>query len=147
MKKKIIAIATILTVAAMIVGPGTVQALTADELQVQIDALLAQLTALQAELADLTGETPGGDITCPAGITSFDRNLKQGMSGDDVKCMQIVLNTASDTQLASSGVGSSGNETSYFGPLSRSAVVTFQEKYAVVVLEPWGLTAGTGFVR
>jgi hypothetical protein len=140
-KRKIIAIVTSLTVWASIASPAL--AITADELQAQIDALLAQLSNLQNQLAGMTGGT--GTITgCT--ITSFDRALKQGMSGDDVKCLQIILNSAADTQLAASGVGSSGNETSYFGPLTKTAVIKFQEKYASAILASWGLTSGTGYV-
>ncbi|HDZ54322.1 MAG TPA: hypothetical protein ENI19_00625 [Candidatus Nealsonbacteria bacterium] len=143
MMKKIISIVMILTVSAWLVGPGVAQAITADELQVQIDALMAQLADLQAELAGLTGETP---TVAGCTITSFDRNLSVGDTGTDVNCLQIVLNSSSDTQLASSGVGSSGNETSYFGPLTKGGVIKFQEKYASEVLASWGLTSGTGFV-
>ena len=142
--KKTVSIVTALTVSVWLVGPGLAQGATVDELQAQIDALLAQLAALQNQLADLQGGD--GAVVTGCTITSFDRNLKQGMSGDDVKCLQIVLNSASDTQLASSGVGSPGNETSYFGPLTKAAVVKFQEKYASDVLAPWNLTSGTGYV-
>ncbi len=133
----------ILTVSAWLVGPGVAQAITADELQVQIDALMAQLATLQSQLAGLTGEAP---TVAGCTITSFDRNLSVGDTGTDVNCLQIVLNSASDTQLASSGVGSPGNETSYFGPLTKGGVIKFQEKYASEVLASWGLTSGTGFV-
>lgn len=142
--KKIISVVTGVMVTVWLVGPSVAYGLTAEELQAQIDALLAQLADLQAQLAELQGE-PSPTVTgCT--ITSFDRNLKQGMSGDDVNCLQIVLNSDPDTQLASSGVGSPGEETSYFGPLTRGGVVKFQEKYADEVLASWGLTAGTGFV-
>ena len=144
--KKIVASFTTLACASMMMGMVVMpaQAITAEELQVQIDALLAQLTELQEQLADL-----GGDITptvegCE--ITSFDRNLSQGMTGDDVKCLQIVLNTASDTKLGDTGAGSPGNETSYFGPLTKAGVIKFQELYADEVLASWGLTSGTGYV-
>jgi hypothetical protein len=139
--KKIVAITTIVSSLLMTSGPAL--AVTAEELQAQIDALLAQLSSLQSQLAELQGETP---TVTGCTITSFDRNLKLGMSGDDVKCLQIVLNSSADTQLASSGVGSPGNETSYFGPLTQAAVIKFQEKYADEVLASWGLTSGTGFV-
>lgn len=136
--KKIVAIATVLT---MIGGPAL--GATIEELQAQIDALLSQLSTLQSQLAALQGTTP---TVSGCTISSFDRNLSQGMSGDDVKCLQIILNSSADTQLAASGVGSSGNETNYFGPLTKAAVIKFQEKYASEILVSWGLTSGTGFV-
>ena len=141
-KRKIIATITVVSVWASVAAP--VLAITAEELQVQIDALMAQISALNTQLAALEGGTTTGAVTCT--ITSFTRSLKQGMSGDDVKCMQIVLNTSADTQLAATGVGSSGNETTYFGPLTKAAVIKFQEKYASDILASWGLTSGTGFV-
>ena len=138
--KKIVAIVTGLTLVVMM-APGLAQGATVEELQAQINALLAQLSQLQSQLSALQG---AGVTGCT--ITSFDRNLKQGMTGDDVKCLQIVLNSDAATQVAASGAGSPGNETSYFGSLTKAAVIKFQEKYAADVLTPIGLTAGTGFV-
>jgi len=139
--KKIVAILTVLTVFSMVGSP--VLAVTAEELQAQITALLAQLTALQAQLATLQGTTP---TVTGCTITSFAQNLKQGMTGDDVKCLQIILNSATDTQVATEGAGSPGNETTYFGSLTKAAVIKFQEKYASEILATYGLTTGTGFV-
>lgn len=148
--KKFIAGVAVLTCAVVMVAPGMAKALTADELQVQIDALMAQLATLQTELASIQGTTP---TTTPVtttiegcDITSFDRNLKQGMSGDDVKCLQIIMNSDSDTTLGTSGAGSPGSETKYFGPVTKAGVIKFQTKYADEVLASWGLTTGTGFV-
>ena len=109
-KKKIVAVVTGLTLIVMM-APGIAQGVTVEELQTQINALLAQLATLQSQLATLEGAAPAVAVTgCT--ITSFDRNLKQGMTGDDVKCLQIVLNSDAATQVAATGVGSSGNETS-----------------------------------
>jgi len=88
--KKIIAIATALTTVMMIAGPSAAGAVTADELQAQINALLAQLSALQGQLATVGG-TPAAVSGCT--ITSFTRNLSQGATGADVKCLQIILNS------------------------------------------------------
>ena len=144
LKKKIVAMIIGLSMVAMM-APGLAQALTAAEIQTQIDTLMASLAILQGQLTALEGAAPAAGVTgCT--ITSFARNLKQGMTGDDVKCLQIVLNSASATQVAATGVGSSGNETTYFGALTKAAVVKFQEKYAADCLTPLGLTTGTGFV-
>ena len=146
MTKKLIAFALIATVGAFLL-PGLANGQTTDELLQQIAQLQAQLQALQQQLNQVqggSGTTPAIS-GIPAGFT-FTRNLKVGMTGDDVKYLQIVLNSDPDTKVADSGVGSPGNETSYFGPLTKAAVIKFQEKYADETLSPWGLTHGTGFV-
>lgn len=144
--KKIVSTIVGLSMVAMM-APGLAQALTAEELQAQIDTLLAQLATLQTQLSTLQGTAApaaGAPAAC-TGIT-FSQNLKQGMSGNDVKCLQALLNQSADTQVAVSGAGSPGNETTYFGPLTKAAVIKFQEKYAADILASYGLTAGTGFV-
>jgi peptidoglycan hydrolase-like protein with peptidoglycan-binding domain len=143
--KKIVAVATTVTVSVWLMGPGMAQAITIAELKAQIAAIQEQIAALQAQLVELqSGETAAIEGV-PAGFT-FENNLRQGDSGDEVKYLQIVLNSDPDTKLADSGVGSPGNETTYFGPLTKAAVVKFQEKYADEVLASWGFTSGTGFV-
>ena len=143
--KKIVASITALTCAVWMVGPGVASATTAEDLQATIDSLLAQVAALQVQI-NAAGGTTGGAITGVPSDFTFDASLKLGDTGDAVKYLQIVLNSNSATQLAVSGVGSAGNETSYFGPLTKTAVVSFQEKYAEEVLASYGLTEGTGFV-
>jgi len=111
-------------------------------LKARIVEILALIAQVQARLAVLRGETVAG---VPAGFT-FKTSLVLGMSSNDVKYLQIVLNRSPDTQIASSGVGSPGNETNYFGSLTKQAVIKFQNKYAEDVLVPWGFSAGTGYV-
>ena len=140
--KKTIAIVTAMTLWGSIAAPAL--GATVADLQAQIDALMATIASLQTELTIMQGGTTPTVSGCS--ITSFDRALKLGMSGDDVKCLQIVLNSDADTQLADDGVGSPGNETSYLGPLTKAGVIKFQEKYASEILASYGLTAGTGYV-
>lgn len=110
--------------------------MTTDEIKVKIAEILAQIESLRGQLT--TG------VSCA--ITSFDRNLKQGMSGDDVKCLQIILNSSADTKITLIGEGSVGKETTYFGSLTKAAAIKFQEKYASEILIPSGLNKGTGFI-
>ena len=128
--KQILAVAVLATVMA-----GVTQAATVEELNAQIAALMAQLTQLQAQVGAM-------GTTC----YTFSVNLKSGMSHVDVKELQKALNSDPATMVASTGVGSSGYETSYFGSLTLAAVNKFQTKYASEVLTPIGLTAATGFV-
>jgi surface protein len=55
----------------------------------------------------------------------FTRNLNKGMSGEDVRALQIYLNTHGFV-IAPSGPGSLGNETLLFGELTRLALAKFQ---------------------
>ncbi|MEK7540668.1 MAG: peptidoglycan-binding protein [Patescibacteria group bacterium] len=121
-RKTIITTVVALTLVAMI-APGVAQGVTIDELLAQITALQAQLVALQGGTTT-TGTAP----TACAGIT-LTRTLVKGSTGSDVKCVQALLNTDTATQVAVSGVGSAGNETTTYGNLTVAAVKKFQAKY------------------
>ncbi len=77
---------------------------------------------------------------------TFTTNLSLGSSGAQVVALQKILNQDPDTRIASTGPGSPGNETSYFGILTNAAVIRFQEKYASAILVPAGLMQGNGYV-
>lgn len=74
----------------------------------------------------------------------FTKNLTVGSTGEDVRELQKFLNSRGFI-VALSGPGSSGNETSYFGNLTKSALIKFQENYKNDILTPLGLIRGTGF--
>ena len=76
----------------------------------------------------------------------FSRNLRVGISGNDVQALQLILNRDPATRISESGVGSPGNETEYFGMKTRLAVIKFQELYATEILAPVSLIKGTGMV-
>ena len=66
----------------------------------------------------------------PSG-TVISRPLSKGTTHTEVKTLQQVLNSDPDTQVASSGVGSPGNETLFLGPATTRAVQKFQVKHGI----------------
>ena len=134
-------------VAAVLLGLGMIvstfafatpaSAQSTSDLQTQINALLAQIAALQGS----PSSQQTGGLNCSV---TFTMNLKQGSSGSEVRALQKFLNSVDGTQVATAGAGSPGNETSFFGGLTRAAVIKFQDKFAADILIPLGLSKGTG---
>ena len=60
----------------------------------------------------------------------FTRDLEFGMRGEDVRALQVTLNTGRFT-VAQTDAGSPGQETSYFGPATRAALVRFQQAHNI----------------
>ena len=96
----------------------------------QVDAILSLLSSFGADQAtiDNVKAALNGQATSGAGasVSAFVRNLEFGMSGADVKALQVYLNTHGYV-VASSGAGSPGNETSKFGGATRAALIKFQK--------------------
>jgi hypothetical protein len=111
---------------------------TVSDLQAQVQALLAQIQAMQGSTTTTTTTT-----SSTAGCYTFTQNLKLGASGGQVMWVQQFLNNHGFT-VAATGAGSPGNETSYFGPATKAAVIAFQNAYASNILTPVGLTSGNG---
>lgn len=88
-----------------------VQAATADELQAQVTALLAQIAALSGSSS--------------SSCMNFTMNLTMGSNNAEVKALQVYLNKKGYT-VALSGAGSMGMESTYFGGLTRSALAKYQ---------------------
>ncbi len=65
------------------------------------------------------------NTTAPTNPITLTRTLKYGMQGDDVKALQVYLNTH-NYLVSLTGAGSLGNETTYFGLKTKQAVIRFQ---------------------
>jgi len=110
------------------------------EILAKISQLKSLLNQLEKQLEFLRGEeAPAGGQEIPE-CSSININLRRGMSGAEVRCLQSFLKNQEDN------IYPEGLVTGYFGPLTEQAVIRFQEKYKEEVLSPWGLSQGTGFV-
>lgn len=89
----------------------TAKAATAEELQAQITALMAQIAQLQ------------GGSTSSIGCYAFTRDLTDGVSGADVSALQSYL--------ASKGMFSVA-PTGYFGAITKAAVAAWQTANGVM---------------
>ncbi|MES2014354.1 MAG: Ig-like domain-containing protein, partial [Patescibacteria group bacterium] len=73
-------------------------------------------------------------------VYQFARQLKLGMSGDDVTQLQQLL-------VRQKFLPANTYTVSYFGPKTVAALTKFQEAHASEILTPQGLTKGTGVMR
>lgn len=139
MNKKIIAFVLATALLAGVIAPavGAEEEVTIESLQKVIAELVATIASLRSQL--------GGQTTPVATGLCLTSDLSQGMTSAEVKILQQGLNQNVATQVAAAGAGAAGAETTYFGPLTKTAVVKFQELYASEVLTPGGLAKGTGF--
>ncbi|PIS40359.1 MAG: hypothetical protein COT32_00140 [Candidatus Nealsonbacteria bacterium CG08_land_8_20_14_0_20_36_22] len=117
--------------------------MTVPELQAKIQEIIAVVQKLQTILVQLRGKP---DISRIPSTYTFTTNLKYGTSSQDVKYLQIFLNSDPDTQISISGKGSPNNEIIYFGLKTQQSVIKFQEEYKQDILTPLNLSQGTGFV-
>jgi peptidoglycan hydrolase-like protein with peptidoglycan-binding domain len=67
-----------------------------------------------------------------ADCSTFTSTLRQGMNNSQVKCLQQTLNEKGFT-VSATGAGAMGLETSYFGPRTKAAVMSFQSSMGLVV--------------
>ncbi|MDP4020975.1 MAG: peptidoglycan-binding protein, partial [Candidatus Adlerbacteria bacterium] len=72
---------------------------------------------------DKDEEVAGDETTLSSFV--FTRDLEVGVTGDDVRALQVFLNT-NVYVLAETGPGSPGNETLMFGALTRAALARYQ---------------------
>jgi len=68
----------------------------------------------------------------------WDKDLGLGSSGEEIRALQKVL--------INEGVWEAEVEaTGYFGPITKTALAKFQEKYGQDILKPFNLESGTGY--
>lgn len=101
------------------------------------EALLARIAELQALIKELKSRQVS--VSC-----TFARNLQLHSVGSDVLCLQQYLNS-NGFIVSSTGAGSVGLETSYFGNATLAALIRFQNAHIAEILTPVGLTSGTGY--
>ena len=103
--------------------------------QAIIKKLLEQIAFLKSEIAKLQGQPT--QISC----ANLNNNLYAGINNSsEVKCLQEFL------KQQGAAIYPEGLVTGNFAALTKSAVIRFQEKYSQDILQPFGLTSGTGFV-
>lgn len=78
-----------------------------------------------ATLAALNGENSTSAASTTVSTTLFFRDLQLHDTGEDVRALQNFLN-AHGFLVATTGAGSPGNETDYFGPATFAALAAFQ---------------------
>ena len=106
----------------------------------QIVELFIALGIIPADKAEKARSVLAQQV--PAVSGTFSRALGKGTSHADVKRLQQLLNSDSDTRVVSIGAGSPGSESQFFGALTEKAVQKFQVKYGIAKTgEP-----GYGFV-
>ena len=98
----------------------------------QIKSILDVLASFNADAdviakvkASLEGTATTGSVTSTA-VSVFKSNLTVGSLGSEVKALQEFLNAKGYT-VAASGAGSLGNETTWFGSLTKEALMKYQK--------------------
>ncbi len=76
------------------------------------------------------GNTIATTITPPSNYT-FIRDLKLYTTSADVKALQQYLNSIGFT-VSTTGPGSLGNETTFFGPKTQAAVISYQKAKGII---------------
>ncbi len=110
--------------------------------------LFVSLGIIPAEKATLARTFVAEKIGTPTKPTlpstfRFTTTLKQGDTHPEVQHLQQFLNARGFT-VAQTGAGSAGQETDYFGPATRAALIRFQEAYRADILTTAGFNAPTG---
>lgn len=82
-------------------------------------------TAPSQPASVINSVTPSITSSAPSVSSAFYRNLKVGSEGEDVRALQRFLNNNGYT-VSTTGIGSPGNETIYFGQATKNALIKWQ---------------------
>jgi peptidoglycan hydrolase-like protein with peptidoglycan-binding domain len=95
--------------------------------------VLASFNADASTIANVKASLQGttvGSVTSAA-VHVFKTNLTTGSLGSEVKTLQEFLNAHGYIVATGGNAGSPGNETTIFGPATKSALVKFQKANGV----------------
>jgi len=133
-------LATIVFAASVFVSPVSAACTLQTLGECDTAGLMSLISGLSSTTTTTTTTTtsPASFGSIPAGFT-FTKSLTVGSRGEEVKYVQVFLNSDPETQVSVSGAGSPGNETTYFGNATKNAVKKFQAKYGITpVAGYWG---------
>ena len=101
--------------------------LSADQIQ-SVLSLLQAFGADQATIAKVQSALQGNTVSIsnPSATILLTRDLHKGSIGNDVQSLQVFLNSHG-FEVAKSGPGSPGMETTYFGNGTHAALSNFQK--------------------
>jgi hypothetical protein len=104
------------------------------QLQAKIKTLKAEIIRVQAQIDAKLGKNT---FLC----SKLENNLYYGLrNNQDVRCLQEFLKNQG------AGIYPEGLITGNFLTLTKKAIIRFQEKYTIEILNSLGLSVGTGFV-
>jgi murein L,D-transpeptidase YcbB/YkuD len=115
------------------VSTPTVSAPVVSAQEILIKDAVSKIQALQAQIQALQSARNQNIPTPPS--YSFTSGFGPGSRGEQVRQLQIYLNTHG-FPVSSSGLGSLGNETSFFGPATSRALMLFQKSFGLDPV-PW----------
>jgi hypothetical protein len=115
---------------------------TSTEITSTSTASTSSILTISTSTLKIIFKTNGTTTILPYQFT-FTQILKLGSIGDEVKQLQIFLNTHG-FPLSQIGNGSLGHETNYFGQKTKDALIKFQEANLKDILTPQNITKGTG---
>lgn len=129
---------TVTSSVTVTVGTSTSGTGSGGGVQEKIKSLLQQIALLQSQLAQLIASRYGGTVDNPPFIPpgqiskiaciELGRNLRHGDHGDDVRKLQVMLQSDPST-------GFTAEPTGFFGPITKKAMMKFQIKHGIVSSE------------